>query len=110
MKPLQSLPSPLHKGLLRENLLVLRCIFNLDLGREILEQDRSTTLSLGENLPDSATKDILIVTLDIEGVGTGRLPEDGQFQIGLSIFDTRHLQHTSTEHDLLQSHNFCAGS
>jgi hypothetical protein len=101
MKPLQSPPSPPHKGLLREDLLVLRRIFDLDLGQEILEQDRSTTLSLGQNLPDSATKDILIVALDIEGVGTGQLPEDGQFQIGLCIFDTRHLQHTSTEQNTI---------
>jgi hypothetical protein len=71
-------PSPPHKGLLREDLLALRRIFDLDLGRDTLEQGRSTILSLGKNLPDSATKDIFIVALDIEGVGMGQLPEDGQ--------------------------------
>jgi hypothetical protein len=113
--PLPSPPRKAHKGFLREDLLVLRHIFNLDGGRQASTQDRLKTLGLGLNPPDSGMKDLLIVSLDIGSPNISRLLKDGKYQIGLSILDTRHLQSSirnRTEHnlyDLLQKHQFCTG-
>ncbi|RDL35219.1 uncharacterized protein BP5553_07150 [Venustampulla echinocandica] len=54
-------PRPPHQGALREDLLVLRHIFDLNLGRQAPDP-----MFLGENLPDSFIKDLLIVGLDVE--------------------------------------------
>jgi len=91
---------------------VIRHIFNLDLGQEVLDQNISTALSLAKNVRRSAirVKDVLIVGLDVEGAGHGHLPADGQFQIGICILDTRLLRQTKTEQDLLQSYILCVGS
>lgn len=55
-----------HKGLLREDLLFLRHIFNLHLGRS-QSSDQICALNQGRNLPGSMIKDVLIISLDIEG-------------------------------------------
>jgi hypothetical protein len=113
--PLPSPPRKAHKGLLREDLLVPRHIFNLDGGRQALTQDRLKTLGLGLNLPDSGMKDLLIVSLDIESPNISRLVKDGKYQIGLSILDTRHLQSSIRNrtgynlYGLLWTHQFCIG-
>lgn len=74
-----------------------------------------------QGLPESAIKDLLIVSLDIEGY-IGGLPdhltkENGEYQVGLSLLDTRNLQPRienatlpDTQHEpLLQTHHFCLG-
>ena len=86
-------------------------IFGLDLSPETNpDHVRCTSLDLGQNLVKSNIKDLLIVALDIEGVDTGQLLGEGNFQIGLSILDTRCICSSSPEQYLLQSYNFCVGS
>jgi len=94
---------------------VLRRMFDLDLGRGV---HHLTGLSLGEDLPGSAIKDLLIIAVDIGHFGaqgieaavkTCQLPRDERFSIGLSILDTRDLQNTNTGEILLQTYNFCVG-
>ncbi|RFU30921.1 hypothetical protein B7463_g5400, partial [Scytalidium lignicola] len=112
----QSTPLPLpprkaHKGLLREDLLVLRHILNINHGLQALDQNRLKTLNgLGLNLPDSKIKDLLIVSLDVENPNIAQLAKNGKYQVGLSILDTRHLQSSIlNSHDLLQTYQFCIG-
>ena len=115
---LSSSPRPAHKGLLRDDLLVLRHIFNLDLGRPAFHfPNCSEPAILGQNLPDSTIKDLLIVAIDVENSDTTKFANDGQHQVGLSILDTRHLHSfisdPSAEYDidnLLENHQFCIGS
>lgn len=99
-----------HKGLLREDLLVLRHIFDLNHGQQSLE-----TLGLGHNLPDSGIKDLLVVGVDVENPDTAQLGKNGKYQIGLCILDTRDLRASigdCAEHDSpdwLRTHQFCIG-
>ncbi|KUJ17012.1 uncharacterized protein LY89DRAFT_69867 [Mollisia scopiformis] len=65
-------------------------------------------LNLGQSLPGSAVKDLLIVGLDCENNSLGQLPT--QFQIALSILDTRHLQRNTSDGDLLRTYQFIVGS
>jgi hypothetical protein len=55
-----------HKGLLREELLLLRHTFSLNFGRSQENFDRACAKAGGENLPGSTIKDLLIVSVDIE--------------------------------------------
>ncbi|CZR56938.1 uncharacterized protein PAC_06827 [Phialocephala subalpina] len=75
-------------------------------------QDRFNIL--GCNLPDSDIKDLLIVGLDVENPHVAQIAKNGQFQVGLSILDTRHLQSSMRKRTgsqgLLQTHQFCIGS
>lgn len=97
-----------HKGLLRGDLLLLRHTFGLHFGRsqEGLDQNR------GQNLPGSKIKDLLIVSLDIEGHPNQFTEHYLQYQVGLSILDTRHLQPSisDTQHGtVLETYHFCVG-
>ena len=108
-------PRKAHKGLLREDLLVLRHIFDLNHGKQSLDQDRLETLGLGHNLPNSGIKDLLVVGIDVENPDIAQLDKNGKFQIGLCILDTRDLRASigdCTEHDSpasLRTHQFCIG-
>jgi len=117
MDPLQSQLSPYHKGLLREELVVLRRISDHDLGRGVRRFHHLTNLNLGEDLPGSFIKDLLIIAVDIGNFGAQgieaavkmcQLSRNGRFSIGLSILDARDLQNMNTE-ILLQTYNFCVG-
>jgi hypothetical protein len=57
-------------------------------------------------------KDLLIVSLDIEGQTDQLKKENGQYQVGLCILDTRYLQSRTSDTQLesvLQTHHFCVG-
>jgi hypothetical protein len=57
-------------------------------------------------------KDLLMFSDDIEGQPDQLTKENGQYQVGLSILDTRHLQSrlADTQHgSVLQTHHFCIG-
>jgi hypothetical protein len=105
-------PRKAHKGLLREDLLVLRHIFDLDHGQQSLAQDRLEILGLGQNLPNSGIKDLMVVGIDVENPDIAQLEKNGRYQIGLCILDTRDLQASIgdyTEPASLRTHQFCIG-
>jgi hypothetical protein len=58
-----------------------------------------TALTLEQSLQNCATKNILIIALDIEGFDMGHIEKNWKFQIGLCTLDTRHLQQRSTKDD-----------
>jgi len=66
----------------------------------------------GENLPGSAIKDLLIVSVDSESPQCQIGKAITHCRIGVSIFDTRHL-HTRTtdtnDYSILETFNFCMG-
>jgi hypothetical protein len=109
--------SKAHKGLLREELLLLRHTFELHLGwpRELLDEAtaKAPKILQAQNLPSSWIKDLLIVSLDIEGHPDQLTKESaGRYQVRLSILDTRHLQSDTadTRHEsLLQTYHLCVG-
>jgi hypothetical protein len=105
-------PRKAHKGLLREDLLVLRHIFDLNHGQQFLDQDRLETLGLGHNLPNSGIKNLLVVGIDVENPDIAQLDKNGKYQIGLCILDTRNLQASIgdyTEPASLRTYQFCIG-
>jgi hypothetical protein len=99
-----------HKGLLREDLLFLRHIFNLHLGRS-QGLDQTCVLNLGRNLPGSMIKDVLMISLDIEGFPDQFSKDEAQHQFGLCILDTRHLSQISEiqYESILDTQHFCIG-
>ncbi|TVY62821.1 hypothetical protein LSUE1_G009555 [Lachnellula suecica] len=102
---------PALKGKLREDLLALRHIFGLDLGRQPLGR------SLGHCLPGSLVKDLLIVAIDVENPMVTQLEGDTHYEVGISILDTRDMQSSIQDEradskksfDLLQTHQYCVG-
>ncbi|KAG4431234.1 hypothetical protein IFR05_013275 [Cadophora sp. M221] len=102
-----------HKGLLREDLLVLRHIFDLNHGVLELDQDRLNTLKFGYHFPGSKIKDLLLISLDVENpLNTAQL----EHQIGLCILDTRDLLFKTLHPEerssggLLRTYQFGVGS
>jgi hypothetical protein len=106
-----------HKGLLREELLLLRHTLDLHLGRprELLDETiaKAPKILSAQNLPGSWIKDLLIVSLDIEGhLDQLTTRNGGRYQVELSILDTRLVQSGSTETQhasLIQPHHFVVG-
>jgi hypothetical protein len=104
-----------HQGLMREDLVVLRHIFNLNHGIYTLDQDRLKPLGLGSKLPDSDIKDLLIVSIDIENPYIAQLSENSRYQTRLSMLDTRGLQafiydQKQDSLELLETCQFCISS
>ncbi|KAL5320459.1 hypothetical protein ACEPPN_011264 [Leptodophora sp. 'Broadleaf-Isolate-01'] len=106
-----------HKGLLREDLLVLRHIFDLNHGMQELDQDRLNTLRLGYHLSGSKIKDLLLISLDVENPpNTAQLKSNSEHQIGLCILDTRDLlfkilhPEERGSNNLLRTYQFGVGS
>jgi hypothetical protein len=96
-----------HNSLLREELVLLRHYLDLHLDRSRVMLERACAKKpkiLGQNIPGSNIKDLLLVSIDIENTQAYRTDKladyDGQYQVGLSILDTRDLQSrvTNPEH------------
>jgi hypothetical protein len=93
---------------------------NIHVLRQILGLESAGGTELGQNLPHSNMKDILIVGLDLEhgslqphnshSIKKKKKLEGFHFQIGLSILDTRQLHHRDPEKPLVHGHQFCTGS
>ena len=105
-----------HKRLLREELLLLRHTFDFHLGRprELLDETiaKAPKTHRAQNLPGSWIKDLLIVSLDIEGHPDQLTKESaGRYQVGLSILDTRLVQSIAeTQHaSSLKTHHLIVG-
>lgn len=108
---------PSHKGLLREEVLVLR-----DLLGYVDFVDETTTLApplVGVHLSNSPMKDVLLVGLDIDTFqGYEQITPDQQLHVGISLLDTRKLhsllanptQDPNVPHGMIDSYQFTVGS
>ncbi|KAI2463145.1 hypothetical protein F4781DRAFT_417508 [Annulohypoxylon bovei var. microspora] len=76
--------APKHTGLLREELLVFRHL--LGLGENL------TQIRLGPPLSNSLLRDILFVSIDVDGLTDFKSAENSPCLVGISILDARHLQ------------------
>ncbi|KAK0107955.1 hypothetical protein ONS96_003739 [Cadophora gregata f. sp. sojae] len=110
-----------HKGLVRDDLLALRQIFDLNPVEKFSDRLHSNDLVLASSLPDSNIKDLLIVSLDVENPPSSgtELQRNSNYQIGLCILDTRELElghgrHIDTQrrspYELLQTFQLVIGS
>ncbi|TVY32827.1 hypothetical protein LSUB1_G007974 [Lachnellula subtilissima] len=99
-----------HKGLLREDLILLRHTFDLHLGRSRAGFNQVYADRRGQNLPESMIKGLLIISFHIEGQPDQPTKESGRYQVGLSVLDTRHLQCVPVDmQSTLQTYHFCVG-
>merc|ERR1711977_560255 len=115
-----SLSPPLHKAhksLLREDLLVLRHLFDLKDGQQTLENNHLEGQSLGSCIPGSNIRDLLFVSLDVENPpNKAELERNAEHQIGVSILDTRELGFGTAvvtkrdPIDILRTYQFVIGS
>jgi hypothetical protein len=104
-------PIPPNKGLMREDLLVLRYLLGLGLSHSL-----QTPTSCRE-LPNTSIMDVIFLAFDTEAIRKGQLHLVKRFQVGVSILDTRalldlvsvHSATTLEQQDLLQTRNFCIG-
>lgn len=102
---------PLSKGLICQDLLLLRYLLGLRVGQPL------PTVTACRELPSTLMKDVLFLAFDTENIRKGQIPLVKQFQVGISILDTRVLQdHLSSQslatvrnEDLLRTRNFCVG-
>ncbi|KAL6788612.1 hypothetical protein J3E68DRAFT_415297 [Trichoderma sp. SZMC 28012] len=79
-----------HTGILREENIALRQILGYRL--ETLSSSPYRLPSIGQCLPGTCIKDILLVGVDVDtGGGYEAISEEQSFHIGISIFDTRSL-------------------
>lgn len=85
--PETSVDTPAHKGILREEKVVLRQL--LGYGRPTEASLRLGVPELGAELPGSSMKDVLFDIDTFQGYEV--LIPDQQLHIGVSILDTRHL-------------------
>lgn len=76
--------APKHTGLLREELLVFRHLLGLG--------ENPSQILLGPPLSNSSLKDILFVSIDVDGPRDFKCAENSPCLIGISILDTRHLR------------------
>ena len=68
-------------------------------------------------LPNTSMKDLVFLSLDTENIVAGQIPLAKQFQVGISILDTRALQNlipsrplvSIQEENLLRTQNYCVG-
>lgn len=96
--------SAAHMSILREENIALRCILGYDLAS--LSSSPYTVPYLGDCLPDSQIKDVLLIGLD---VGCPRIflgPEEQSHQIGVSVFDTRCLVQPRSNEEVIASYQF----
>ncbi|KAK4082288.1 uncharacterized protein Triagg1_2100 [Trichoderma aggressivum f. europaeum] len=79
-----------HTGILREENIALRQILGYRLGT--ITSSPYRLCSIGQYLPGTRIKDILLVSVDVDtGGGYEAISEEQSFHIGISIFDTRSL-------------------
>ncbi|KAI0454505.1 hypothetical protein F5B21DRAFT_232902 [Xylaria acuta] len=78
--------TPIHTGLLREELLVSRYLLGLD------ETPFPTQNQLGPPLPDSRFRDILFLSIHIGGTSCLEGASNHPYLLGISILDTRRLR------------------
>ncbi|KAK4065473.1 hypothetical protein Trihar35433_7593 [Trichoderma harzianum] len=79
-----------HTGILREENIALRQILGYRLGT--LTSSPYRLPSIGQCLPGTCIKDLLLVGVDVDtGGGYEAISEGQSFHIGISIFDTRSL-------------------
>ncbi|KAI1204791.1 uncharacterized protein F4807DRAFT_471752 [Annulohypoxylon truncatum] len=76
--------APKHTGLLREELLVFRHLLGLG--------ENPSQIRLGPPLSNSSLKDILFVSIDVDGPRDFKCAENSPCLVGISILDTRRLQ------------------
>ncbi|PVH89788.1 hypothetical protein DL98DRAFT_4997 [Cadophora sp. DSE1049] len=102
------------RGLIREHPDLLRQTFDLHLGRPRDFIDESPRMNRGQNLPHSAMKDALIIGLHVKGDPKQLGKSNDVCQVGLSIFDTRHLTSATISNpqhqSLLVTHDYFVGS
>ncbi|TVY57485.1 hypothetical protein LSUE1_G010351, partial [Lachnellula suecica] len=108
-KNITSDPPKAHKGPIQKDLIFLRHTFVLCLDRSHEGFDQDYAKSQGQKLPNSAIKDALVICLDI-GVNCHTFAKQSDYQIGLSILDTRHLQSLNSDEKLFQTRHFCVGT
>jgi hypothetical protein len=63
-------------------------------------------------LPNTSMKDVVFLSLDTENISAGQIPLATQFQVGISILDTRAIQNplvSIQEDNLLRTQNYCVG-
>ncbi|KAL6814551.1 hypothetical protein J3E69DRAFT_347499 [Trichoderma sp. SZMC 28015] len=95
-----------HTGILREENIALRQILGYRL--ETLTSSPYRLPSIGQRLPGSCIKDILLVGVDVDtGGGYEAISEEQSFHIGISIFDTRSLTKQPQDlNDTVKSYQF----
>ncbi|KAF9876749.1 hypothetical protein CkaCkLH20_05595 [Colletotrichum karsti] len=105
--------TPAHKGLLRDETLVLRHFLGYD---DIDSPSSLLPKGLGNKLQRSPLRDVLFVGLDIDTFqGYERLIADQQLHIGVSILDARILEDmlleptTAQYQDAITSYQFTVG-
>ncbi|TVY59112.1 hypothetical protein LCER1_G000646 [Lachnellula cervina] len=101
-----------HKGLLREELILLRHTFDLHLDRSRGDFNLAYADRRGQNLPESTIKDLLIISVKTKGCPDQLTIENGRYQVGLSVLDTRNLQSVPADMQkgsILQTYHFCVG-
>lgn len=109
------------KELFREEVLWLRCIFGLG-GLSSPESSLQQCLLALPTLSESAIKDVILIALDVEAPLSnqkGHIDLSKNFQVGLSIFDTRSLpsifsageeSYAQQTANALRTYNFCGGA
>lgn len=75
-----------HKGLIREDLVVLRYLLGLHLSPSLQKP------TLCQELQNASMKDVIFLAVDIEALKEERIHLVKRFQVGVSILDTRVLQ------------------
>ncbi|KAI8725535.1 hypothetical protein NCS52_00124900 [Fusarium sp. LHS14.1] len=95
-----------HTGLLREENIALRQILGYRL--ETTHTSPCSPPQIGQYLPDTFIKDVLLVSIDVDtGGGYEVISPDQSFHIGVSIFDTRCLvQKLHDPRDAITSYQF----
>jgi hypothetical protein len=76
---------PLSKGLCQD-LLLLRYLLGLRVSQPL------PTVTTCQELPSILIKDVLFLAFDTENIRKGQISLVKQFQVGISILDTRVLQ------------------
>ncbi|RSL87028.1 hypothetical protein CEP51_002491 [Fusarium floridanum] len=94
-----------HTGILREENIALRQILGYRL--ETIQTSPYNPPEIGQYLPGTFIKDVLLVSVDIDTGGGYEVISPGQsFHIGVSIFDTRCLIQKLDAHDAITSYQF----
>ncbi|KAM6479323.1 hypothetical protein HDV62DRAFT_134628 [Trichoderma sp. SZMC 28011] len=95
-----------HTRILREENIALRQILGYRL--ETLTSSPYRLPYIGQCLPGTCIKDILLVSVDVDtGGGYEAISEEQSFHIGISIFDTRSLTKTPQDlGDAIKSYQF----
>ncbi|KAF4459684.1 serine threonine kinase [Fusarium albosuccineum] len=97
--------SPPHTGSLLEENIVLRQILGYRL--ETVETSLYNLPQIGQCLPGTFIKDVLLVSIDVDAKDYEAISADHDFRIGVSILDTRYLvQKLHDPRDTITSYQF----